>query len=1113
MHPQVPSSARRLGKFMARSTLLAVLATLTVAVVLLSAGAVQATGHEDPSPPQLTDPEGDAMEGHSDATVNQASGACTVSWETSAACQQAVSEAEPHAPNAGGEPAHPALDILSVTLQEDATTLNVTLEVAELDGNWAGIHREGEFGPEPAGVFVEWFNDEQGGCFESVGLFFDDFEMAPTPGIYFNAEDHCGQDPVPEEPWEQACNYYWLCMTGTEVHTELGSPGFITWSVPRDTLVAGEAGSTLHDLEANARRYPSDDVHGYVGWSAGSQDVHTGGWVATSGYTVDDTDPGSAFTFQTAQEPWPDAEPDEPHTTGSPYDDPRGQLLTFDVEETPEELSFVATLAQVEDTLPERAAHFVWLGLPTGHVIEVSVYGDQDDGGTYETYGLYWEPGPDEPFYRQGQFIVFPVELEVSPGEPGSIAVTIERSQLPAIESGSLSNLLGWTVVHDYPWNDGARVDEAESSARLYSPYVRGGNYSGTGTAPLYRFLHDTPSQVMDTFARIPDGTGDTEAPDPAFDQQLQNRFDITYIEARALDETETHLTIGISDLSRATVPRGYEGMFYGLAVQSGERTTMVGYHKAADAPAGDFLCAPDITVLTETQRDPTEAVWTLIEGVVSAPPGASGGTGGPGAITFHVPNACFSDEVVDEENADLTFDRFAAGTYVVRSGSAGLTQGTVYEVDTAEADGPLSLEIPEDTGSGANANTQAASWYAAPFGVESFWDIMGLGFALAIATGGATVKLRRRKLDKAALADAKAREDRDVYREALERAVVAGVDPADDTVLRALRNRLGISEREHALLELEACAAAGRGVTGLTEGVLFLGKYRIERQLGEGGFARTYLARDEKLARDVVLKVARWDTPKEMQRALREARILARAEHANIVRVIDVEEVADLGVIVLEHVPGGSLAEHLQDLKASGDGHAQQPGSIPLAQALKIIDDVLAGLEAAHEEGIVHRDVKPANILLTRDGRAKLADFGIARAQDGAAGGGGGTGTVTGATLSGSGSGEASGTGASAGAGTLQYMAPEQARGERADERSDIYAAGAVLYEMITGSPCIPLDGLPEFEARNAVAEIAPRLPIEGVPAHVNELLAAALAKDADARPQSAGEMRGMVG
>lgn len=321
---------------------------------------------------------------------------------------------------------------------------------------------------------------------------------------------------------------------------------------------------------------------------------------------------------------------------------------------------------------------------------------------------------------------------------------------------------------------------------------------------------------------------------------------------------------------------------------------------------------------------------------------------------------------------------------------------------------------------------------------------------------------------------------DRNVYRAALEEALAAGPghDASSESILRRLRARLNISDREHGIMELETRAAGGQPGASPRAGERYLGRYRVERLLGEGGFAHTFLAHDEQLQRRVVLKVTRTASLPEARRMLREARLVARLGHPAIVGVHDVEQVGDACILVLEYVEGGSLAERLAR------------GRLPVGQALAVADDVLAALEAAHAKGLVHRDIKPANILLTREGRAKLADFGVARDVQG-------SGTASGLSLDGR------------TPGTLRYMAPEQVRSATADARSDLFALGVVLYEMLAGRPYLEFEGRAEFEAQRAILEEEPDLPLPGVPREVNALLAQALAKDPAQRPASAAAMR----
>lgn len=313
-----------------------------------------------------------------------------------------------------------------------------------------------------------------------------------------------------------------------------------------------------------------------------------------------------------------------------------------------------------------------------------------------------------------------------------------------------------------------------------------------------------------------------------------------------------------------------------------------------------------------------------------------------------------------------------------------------------------------------------------------------------------------------------------EVYRAAVE-------SRANEDALQHLRAKLGLSEREHDLVVNMALARAEASVApDLRPGGLVFGKYAIDSVLGEGGYGRVFLARDRILQRPVVIKElqARWrGNAAVVKTFLREAQIAGRLNHPNIVGVLEVERHGEDHYIVMEHMPGGSLEDRLR------------AGALPPDEALRVTRAVLLALDAAHAQGVVHRDVKPANILLGAHGEVKLTDFGIAQmsADDPQR-------TISGLTSS----------GIPPAAGTLQYMSPEQARGRPLDARSDIYAVGALLYRMLSGRHHVELSGLDEFSARAAVADApAPDAP----PGPLGAAAAKALAPDPAHRHQSARE------
>jgi serine/threonine-protein kinase len=251
-------------------------------------------------------------------------------------------------------------------------------------------------------------------------------------------------------------------------------------------------------------------------------------------------------------------------------------------------------------------------------------------------------------------------------------------------------------------------------------------------------------------------------------------------------------------------------------------------------------------------------------------------------------------------------------------------------------------------------------------------------------------------------------------------------------------------------------------------------GRYRVLRKIGGGGMADVYLCEDLTLGRRVALKVllSRFlDDPNFVERFRREAKAAAGLNHANLVSIYDWGEVDGTYFIVMEYVEG----ETLKDL-------VRRRGRLSGSEAVRISLQLLAALEFAHRTGIVHRDIKPQNVMLDRDGNAKVTDFGIARAADSGM-------TEAGSIL-----------------GTAQYLAPEQARGQRVDERSDLYSVGIVLYEMLTGT--VPFKGDSAVTvALKHVNEMAaePAQLVPGMPYALNQIVLKAIAKDPDQRYQTA--------
>ncbi|MFL6160153.1 MAG: protein kinase domain-containing protein, partial [Marmoricola sp.] len=272
-----------------------------------------------------------------------------------------------------------------------------------------------------------------------------------------------------------------------------------------------------------------------------------------------------------------------------------------------------------------------------------------------------------------------------------------------------------------------------------------------------------------------------------------------------------------------------------------------------------------------------------------------------------------------------------------------------------------------------------------------------------------------------------------------------------------------------------------GRGDDPLIGRVLD-GRYEVGPKIARGGMATVYQARDLRLDRTVAVKIMHSglaDDPEFVSRFEREARSAARLSHPGVVSVFDQGDDRGTLFLVMEYVPGLTLRDLIRK------DAPMDPG-----KALELIEPVLAALAAAHASGMIHRDVKPENVLLATDlnsgaGRVKVADFGLARAINAET-----QHTATGGVL----------------IGTVSYLSPELVVDGKADARSDVYAAGVLLYEMLTGQKPHQADSPIQVAYKHVHEDIAPpsrRVP--GIPPYVDALVARATARDKDLRPADA--------
>ena len=263
------------------------------------------------------------------------------------------------------------------------------------------------------------------------------------------------------------------------------------------------------------------------------------------------------------------------------------------------------------------------------------------------------------------------------------------------------------------------------------------------------------------------------------------------------------------------------------------------------------------------------------------------------------------------------------------------------------------------------------------------------------------------------------------------------------------------------------------------------LGSFEIVSPIGAGGMSEVYRAWDTRLGRTVAVKILRPDRVGSRERLQQEARIISRLNHPHICALHDVGEQDGTPFLVMEYLEGQTLADRLDD------------GAVPLAQALRYSIEICGALDAAHRHGIVHRDVKPGNVMLTREG-VKLLDFGLAKTRQAEADD---DAQETKETLQLTQVGEI--------LGTVSYMSPEQLEGRKVDARTDLFALGAVLYKMVTGRRPFAGESRARVSATILTSDPTPMSELQPVtPLTLERVVSRCLAKDPDDRWQTARDL-----
>ena len=321
--------------------------------------------------------------------------------------------------------------------------------------------------------------------------------------------------------------------------------------------------------------------------------------------------------------------------------------------------------------------------------------------------------------------------------------------------------------------------------------------------------------------------------------------------------------------------------------------------------------------------------------------------------------------------------------------------------------------------------------------------------------------------------------------------AYLAEACGGNEALRQEVESLLASNERAKSFLETPAAAQVQDAFAAKNLEGHRIGSYQIEAWIGAGGMGEVYKALDTKLNRQVAIKVllpAVADDPDRLARFSREAQVLASLNHPHIAQIHGLED-AGVRALVMELVEGPTLADRIAS------------AAIPVGEALSIATQIAEALEAAHEQGIIHRDLKPANIKVREDGTVKLLDFGLAKALD----------PTSRASLDATNPPAPGAHPTEAGVilGTAAYMSPEQVRGVAVDKRTDIWAFGCVLYEMLTAQPAFPGETISDTIAAVLDREPDVRALPADTPTSVKHLLRRCLDKDLKQRLRDIGEAR----
>lgn len=667
----------------------------------------------------ITDPEGDAnrrvMTTVDDLTPCM--NASSVPGATTCGLQRPWTDSDE---TQVGPSAGPERDLLGVSFQDSERSLRIRFDMATVpqDLSLLADASAGE------GTFMSLVWSASGPCTVGASL-----EVYPGLGIravaylmvWCDPPTEGNQAPATPQPCEAS-----FCLWPIGLETEPGSPGAIVLEVPRHLLSGGNPDEALRDPRAYVDITRSS---GTTGSFRADGAVSFKGLAPSGGYAsaIDDAsaEPGTTYGYASPwHDPLPDLTPVAPLVLAAPAHadatDRQTLILAVDLVVDAAEVLLDVTMDEVAEAPDD---HALFAAAAIGPHVIFAGYTAQDGART---------PWADHVARPGAEVVSIPVNVDLEPGRPGHVLFRFDRGTIAPIEDGAVvgglyvvSFLPTWT---EYPTLGGTSVQEYRDSIRMIQ-------VSETRTTV------NVPEGVTMTAPgiRLADAASDVAAP---LDLTRPSRhYDLLAVDVSSPDPERLQFSIAVEDLSDLSPPDGYDAVFYGVAVEHPHGRTMLGYHQSRDRP-GEYLCAPDITILPDAPADPTLTGWETIPGRVLDGTTTDGiGTGasaGGSSVVLFAPRSCFA--LADTDGA-LNVTDLAAGSYLIRRAPLSAADTEVVGLDTMEDGGAFDIAFAQARQVGA----APPSFWSQPFGIQNFWDIFGVAIAVAFAMVSATIIVRKR--------------------------------------------------------------------------------------------------------------------------------------------------------------------------------------------------------------------------------------------------------------------------------------------------------------------------------------------------------------------------------